>query len=254
MRNLLGTFFGPISLSARTFRNLLTLCDIFDCTDRFSGTPCFLFFLRPLEHTLAIYYKYPFNGIVNAAFVCGFNQFFPTRVSFPPHCAHSQCTMCIAHGLRKVSGLLRIVLESDICWPDQSDPQYILPVSKTVSGSIFFSLSLILASLPRLPLFLPPTSSSQMPLHNLMLRRKKVGKVFPVKISTMDAELEFSLDYKVIWPIIDFLFGDDQYFSRQLDRNSSTLSVGQSGSEKPGKHDTSCYWIDRGVGGTYNTK
>ena len=102
VRNLLGTFFGPISLSARTFRNLLTLCDIFDCTDRFSGTPCFLFFLRPLEHTLAIYYKYPFNGIVNAAFVCGFNQFFPTRVSFPPHCAHSQCTMCIAHGLRKV--------------------------------------------------------------------------------------------------------------------------------------------------------
>jgi len=30
----------------------------------------------------------------------------------------------------------------------------------------------------------------------LHLRRKKVGKVFPVKISTMDAELEFSLDYK----------------------------------------------------------
>ena len=43
-----------------------------------------------------------------------------------------------------------------------------------------------------------------MPLHNLMLRRKKVGKVFPVKISTMDAELEFSLDYKVIFPIIVF--------------------------------------------------
>ena len=30
-----------------------------------------------------------------------------------------------------------------------------------------------------------------------LFRRKKSGKVFPVKISTMDAELEFSLDYKV---------------------------------------------------------
>jgi len=29
-----------------------------------------------------------------------------------------------------------------------------------------------------------------------LFRRKKIGKVFPVKISTMDAELEFSLDYK----------------------------------------------------------
>jgi len=29
-----------------------------------------------------------------------------------------------------------------------------------------------------------------------LFRRKKPGKVFPVKISTMDAELEFSLDYK----------------------------------------------------------
>jgi len=29
-----------------------------------------------------------------------------------------------------------------------------------------------------------------------LFRRKKSGKVFPVKISTMDAELEFSLDYK----------------------------------------------------------
>ena len=36
----------------------------------------------------------------------------------------------------------------------------------------------------------------------LMFRRKKVGKVFPVKISTMDAELEFSLDYKVLHLII----------------------------------------------------
>ena len=65
-----------------------------------------------------------------------------------------------------------------------------------------------------------------------------MGKVFPVKISTMDAELEFSLDYKVILPISDLLFVDDQYFSRQLDRNSSTLSVGQSGSEKPGTQVT----------------
>jgi hypothetical protein len=31
-----------------------------------------------------------------------------------------------------------------------------------------------------------------------LFRRKKSSKVFPVKISTMDAELEFSLDYKVI--------------------------------------------------------
>ena len=30
-----------------------------------------------------------------------------------------------------------------------------------------------------------------------LFRRKKASKVFPVKISTMDAELEFSLDYKV---------------------------------------------------------
>ena len=30
-----------------------------------------------------------------------------------------------------------------------------------------------------------------------LFRRKKAGKVFLVKISTMDAELEFSLDYKV---------------------------------------------------------
>ena len=30
-----------------------------------------------------------------------------------------------------------------------------------------------------------------------LFRRKKSGKVFPVKISTMDAELEFSLDFKV---------------------------------------------------------
>jgi hypothetical protein len=30
-----------------------------------------------------------------------------------------------------------------------------------------------------------------------LFRRKKSSKVFPVKISTMDAELEFSLDYKV---------------------------------------------------------
>ena len=30
-----------------------------------------------------------------------------------------------------------------------------------------------------------------------LFRHKKSGKVFPVKISTMDAELEFSLDYKV---------------------------------------------------------
>ena len=30
-----------------------------------------------------------------------------------------------------------------------------------------------------------------------LFRRKKTGKVIPVKISTMDAELEFSLDYKV---------------------------------------------------------
>ena len=30
-----------------------------------------------------------------------------------------------------------------------------------------------------------------------LFRRKKSGKVFAVKISTMDAELEFSLDYKV---------------------------------------------------------
>ena len=71
-----------------------------------------------------------------------------------------------------------------------------------------------------------------------MLRRKKVGKVFPVKISTMDAELEFSLDYKVIWPIAHFLFVHALYFSRQLDRNSSTLSVGQLDSEKPGTQVT----------------
>jgi hypothetical protein len=31
-----------------------------------------------------------------------------------------------------------------------------------------------------------------------LFRRKKSSKVFPVKISTMDAELEFSLDYKVV--------------------------------------------------------
>ena len=30
-----------------------------------------------------------------------------------------------------------------------------------------------------------------------LFRRNKTSKVFPVKISTMDAELEFSLDYKV---------------------------------------------------------
>ena len=41
-------------------------------------------------------------------------------------------------------------------------------------------------------------SSTPTELKKLMIRRKKVGKVFPVKISTMDAELEFSLDYKVI--------------------------------------------------------
>ena len=35
-----------------------------------------------------------------------------------------------------------------------------------------------------------------------LFRRKKSGKVFPVKISTMDAELEFSLDYKVTFLII----------------------------------------------------
>ena len=35
-----------------------------------------------------------------------------------------------------------------------------------------------------------------------LFRRKKSGKVFPVKISTMDAELEFSLDYKVMVTII----------------------------------------------------
>ena len=53
-----------------------------------------------------------------------------------------------------------------------------------------------------------------MALHTLLLRRKKVGKVFPVKISTMDAELEFSLDYKVIWPMIitGYPFVDNQYF------------------------------------------
>ena len=36
--------------------------------------------------------------------------------------------------------------------------------------------------------------------------RKKSGKVFPVKISTMDAELEFSLDYKVRITFKMFLF------------------------------------------------
>ena len=37
-----------------------------------------------------------------------------------------------------------------------------------------------------------------------LFRRKKSGKVFPVKISTMDAELEFSLDYKVMeYTIVD---------------------------------------------------
>ena len=35
------------------------------------------------------------------------------------------------------------------------------------------------------------------PINMSLFRRKKPGKVFPVKISTMDAELEFSLDYKV---------------------------------------------------------
>ena len=63
-----------------------------------------------------------------------------------------------------------------------------------------------------------------------MLRRKKVGKVFPVKISTMDAELEFSLDYKVIIELmIIFFLVDNQYFSRQPDRSSLILSVGPSG-------------------------
>ena len=64
-----------------------------------------------------------------------------------------------------------------------------------------------------------------MALHTLLLRRKKVGKVFPVKISTMDAELEFSLDYKVIKLMIIFFLLMINIFSRQLDRNSSTLSV-----------------------------
>ena len=31
-----------------------------------------------------------------------------------------------------------------------------------------------------------------------LFRRKKPGKVFPVKISTLDAELEFSLDHKAV--------------------------------------------------------
>ena len=39
-----------------------------------------------------------------------------------------------------------------------------------------------------------------------LFRRKKPGKVFPVKISTMDAELEFSLDYKVVFSIRNILF------------------------------------------------
>lgn len=44
-------------------------------------------------------------------------------------------------------------------------------------------------ALPPLP---PPIMHKKMSL----FRRKKSNKVFPVKISTMDAELEFSLDYK----------------------------------------------------------
>ena len=45
-------------------------------------------------------------------------------------------------------------------------------------------------------------SKEQKFMETLLFRRKKVGKVFPVKISTMDAELEFSLDYKVLHLII----------------------------------------------------
>ena len=100
-------------------------------------------------------------------------------------------------------------------------------------GVFPFFLCLILASLPCLSIFAPLPQKMQ--LHTLMLRRKKVGKVFPVKISTMDAELEFSLDYKVIELMIIFFFVDNQYFSRQLDRNSLILSVGPSGWEKPGR-------------------
>ena len=144
--------------------------------------------------------------------------------------------MCDAHGLRKVSGLLLIIVfEFDICRADQIPnisclcPKLLNCIGLNILFSFFASFSHVR------PLFLLHTSSKQMPLDTLMLRRKKVGKVFPVKISTMDAELEFSLDYKVIWPIADFLFVHALYFSRQLDRNSSTLSVGQSASEKPGK-------------------
>ena len=71
-------------------------------------------------------------------------------------------------------------------------------------GVFPFFLCLILASLPCLSIFAPLPQKMQ--LHTLMLRRKKVGKVFPVKISTMDAELEFSLDYKVIALMIIFFF------------------------------------------------
>ena len=39
-----------------------------------------------------------------------------------------------------------------------------------------------------------------------LFRRKKTGKVIPVKISTMDAELEFSLDYKVKYNLDIFYF------------------------------------------------
>ena len=65
-----------------------------------------------------------------------------------------------------------------------------------------------------------------------LFRRKKSGKVFPVKISTMDAELEFSLDYKVTSKLESF--PDKYLLFRQPGRSCSTWSAELLGSERLG--------------------
>ena len=65
-----------------------------------------------------------------------------------------------------------------------------------------------------------------------LFRRKKSGKVFPVKISTMDAELEFSLDYKVTSKLESCLY--KYILFRQPVRSCSTWSAEPPGSERPG--------------------
>ena len=82
-----------------------------------------------------------------------------------------------------------------------------------------------------------------------LFRRKKPGKVFPVKISTLDAELEFSLDHKAVGQeLFDLVcrttgLREAWYFGLQYKDNKGYLAWMKLDKKVMGRLDNLCLFV-----------